>query len=102
MIIYWTSHITARTHAKIEKEFTSLRTYEPEKIDYINPQFYNKQSRHNIGYDRCPAHKDYLKNQEPEKIIENLNTHPIKETKLYWLLSRCLVKEPKNRSILLI
>jgi hypothetical protein len=47
-------------------------------------------------------YKDYLKNQEPEKIIENLNTHPIKETKLYWLLSRCLVKEPKNRSILLI
>ena len=47
-------------------------------------------------------YKDYLKHQKPEKIIEHLNSHPIKGTKLYWLLSRCLVKESKNRSILLI
>ena len=47
-------------------------------------------------------YKDYLKHQQSEKILEHLNTHPIKETKLYWLLSRCLVREPKNRSILLI
>ena len=47
-------------------------------------------------------YKDYLKHQNPEKIIEHLNSHPIKGTKLYWLLSRCLVKDSKNRSILLI
>lgn len=47
-------------------------------------------------------YKDYLKNQQIDKIKEHLNSHSIKGTKLYWLLSRCLVEEPKNRSILLI
>ena len=47
-------------------------------------------------------YKDYLKHQQIDKIIEHLNSHSIKGTKLYWLLSRCLVEEPKNRSILLI
>ena len=47
-------------------------------------------------------YEDYLKHQQPEKIVEYLNSHPIKGSKLYWLLSRCLVEEPKNRSIILI
>ena len=46
-------------------------------------------------------YENYLK--EGEINIENiLKSHPIKNTKLYWLLSRCLIKESKNRSILLI
>jgi hypothetical protein len=45
---------------------------------------------------------EYLKHQQIEKIIENLNSHPIKNTKLYWLLSRCLVEDTKKRSIILI
>lgn len=45
---------------------------------------------------------DYLKHKHSEKIIELLNNHPIKNTRIYWLLSRCLVEEPKNRSIILI
>jgi len=47
-------------------------------------------------------YSEYVKCRQPEKIVEYLQNHPIKETKLYWLLSRCLVEEPKNRSILLI
>jgi hypothetical protein len=40
----------------------------------------------------------------PEKdiISHRMNTLIIKNTKLYWLLERCLVEEPKNRSILFI
>jgi hypothetical protein len=47
-------------------------------------------------------YKEYLKHHQIDKIIEHLNSHSIKGTKLYWLLSRCLVEEAKNRSILLI
>lgn len=45
---------------------------------------------------------DYLKHKQSDKIIESLNSHPVKNTRIYWLLSRCLVEEPKNRSIILI
>jgi hypothetical protein len=31
-----------------------------------------------------------------------LKNHPILNTKIYWLLSRCLLNDPKDRSILLI
>jgi len=31
-----------------------------------------------------------------------LTNHPIKETKLYWLINRCLVEEPEKRVILFI
>jgi hypothetical protein len=37
-----------------------------------------------------------------EKINLQMKTISIKNTKLYWLLKRCLVEEPKNRSILFI
>jgi hypothetical protein len=48
-------------------------------------------------------YNEYLKNENKTLDIEMLlNLHPIKNTKIYWLLSRCLIKEPKNRSILLI
>jgi hypothetical protein len=45
---------------------------------------------------------DYLKHKKSNKIMESLKSHPIKDTRIYWLLSRCLVEEPKNRSIILI
>lgn len=47
-------------------------------------------------------YQDYLKHKNSEKILESLNIHPVKNTRIYWLLSRCLVEEPKNRSIILI
>lgn len=47
-------------------------------------------------------YKDYLNERHTKKIIDVLDNHPIKNTKIYWLLSRCLVEEAKNRSIILI
>ena len=32
----------------------------------------------------------------------NINTTSFKETKLYWLISRCLVEEPEKRSIVFV
>ena len=37
-----------------------------------------------------------------EKIIDILDQHHIKNTRIYWLLSRCLQEDPKDRSIILI
>lgn len=45
---------------------------------------------------------EFLKHKQSEKMLEELNNHPIKQTRIYWLLSRCLVEEPKNRSIIFI
>ena len=47
-------------------------------------------------------YKEYLKELNCEKINEYLTGLHFKNTKLYWLLSRCLVEEPKKRSILFI
>jgi len=50
-------------------------------------------------------YNDYLKVSENEryiKIKEWLNTVHIKDTKLYFLLSRCLNDSPKNRNIIFI
>lgn len=47
-------------------------------------------------------YSEYVKYKQSTNILKYLNNHPIKETKLYWLLSRCLVEQPNNRSILLI
>jgi len=35
-------------------------------------------------------------------IMQNLDHHSIKHTKLYWLLSRCFIAEPEKRTILFI
>jgi len=40
--------------------------------------------------------------QKPINLENLLKYHPIKHTKLYWLLSRCLMKDPYLRSILFI
>ena len=47
-------------------------------------------------------YKEYLKELKCEKIHEYLTRLHFKNTKLYWLLSRCLVEEPEKRSILFI
>jgi serine/threonine protein kinase len=47
-------------------------------------------------------YKDYLNHKQCNKIMDVLNNHPIKDTKLYWLLSRCLVEDSKIRSIIFI
>jgi hypothetical protein len=45
---------------------------------------------------------EYLENQNPSLLINSLQSHPSQNTKIYWLLSRCLLEEPKQRSILFI
>jgi hypothetical protein len=45
---------------------------------------------------------DYINNHNSTIILDYLKLHPIKNTKVYWLLSRCLVEEVETRSILFI
>jgi serine/threonine protein kinase len=45
---------------------------------------------------------EYLQHHKADKIITALHSHPINETKLYWLLTRCLLEDPERRTILLI
>ena len=52
-----------------------------------------------LGYDMESDSEDL---PEKDKISHRMTTLYIKNTKLYWLLERCLVEEPKNRSILFI
>lgn len=48
-------------------------------------------------------YQEYLSGSEDLVIIQKyLDTCPIRETKLYWLICRCLVEEPEKRSILFI
>jgi hypothetical protein len=44
----------------------------------------------------------YVNNQNTEVILDSLHRHPIKNTKIYWLLSRCLIEDTEKRSILYI
>jgi hypothetical protein len=41
-------------------------------------------------------------NDEKKPILKHLDTHHIKDTKLYWVLSRCLLEDPNKRSIIFI
>jgi hypothetical protein len=47
-------------------------------------------------------YEEYLNSKNPETILTYLKNHCINGTKLYWLLSRCLVDDPRKRSILYI
>jgi hypothetical protein len=45
---------------------------------------------------------EFLRHKQADKIIAALHPHPINGTKLYWLLSRCLLDNPERRTVLLI
>jgi hypothetical protein len=47
-------------------------------------------------------YQEYLKDKNPETILTYLKNHCINGTKLYWLLSRCLIDDPRKRSILFL
>jgi hypothetical protein len=47
-------------------------------------------------------YSEYLNHKNAETILNSLDLHPVKDTRLYWLLSRCLVEEAEKRSILFI
>jgi serine/threonine protein kinase len=43
---------------------------------------------------------EYLKEREVDKMTAYFKNHAIKDTKIFWLLSRCLVEDPLKRSII--
>jgi len=98
--------------ALISSPFVSNDFYfSPEllKIKHIPSYIHFKTAYFSLGcllinslLSKDDFYEEYLKHEEPCKIIESIYNHPIKGTKLYWLLSRCLVEEPENRSILLL
>jgi len=45
---------------------------------------------------------NYLKTTEPKEVLNGLDNHLIKGTKLYWFLSRCLTQSVKDRCLLLL
>ena len=50
-------------------------------------------------------YQDYLSKEKIDDIVNkylNIHTTSFKETKLYWLICRCLVEEPQKRSIVFI
>jgi hypothetical protein len=47
-------------------------------------------------------YKEYVIDGNCKKLVDCLNKLPFKNTKLYWLLSRCLVEDHENRTILFI
>jgi len=44
----------------------------------------------------------YLNTKDSQEVLNGLNNHTIKGTKLYWFLSRCLTKSEKDRCLILI
>lgn len=42
----------------------------------------------------------YEKQMQPSILLRYLQNHSVKDTKLYWLLSRCLIEDPRQRSII--
>ena len=47
-------------------------------------------------------YQEYLNTGEVASLLRVLDNHPVKPSKLYWLLYRCLEEEEKKRKILLI
>jgi hypothetical protein len=80
------------------------------KITELPSQVHYKTSYFSLGClllyaltgGREDFYKEYLKELKCGKIHEYLTGLHLKNTKLYWLLSRCLVEEPEKRSILFI
>jgi hypothetical protein len=70
------------------------------------PSFVNyKVSYFSLGYlilYTLLGDNDFIKEDCLQQIKKHLDSLIIKNTKLYWLLERCLVEEPTNRSILFI
>jgi len=60
--------------------------------------FYVEYLKEYLKYDLKEKNEDVIN----DKIKEYLNQLHFKDTKLYWLLSRCLVEDPEKRSIQLI
>lgn len=47
-------------------------------------------------------YKNYLNTSDYQCILNGLDNHPIKRTKIYWFLSRCLTQSVKDRCLFMI
>lgn len=47
-------------------------------------------------------YKEYIRDYQSINIIDYLENHPVKDSKLYWFLSRCLTKDPNERSMIYV
>lgn len=78
----------------------------PELMNIKELPFYThyKTSYFSLGYliIYCLLSDDLFSSDNCKDPLSYLNNHPIKHTKLYWLLSRCLDEDPNKRIILLI
>lgn len=45
---------------------------------------------------------DYVNHKDPIKLLETLENHPVKDTKIYWIITRCLKYIPTERTIIYI
>ena len=71
--------------------------------NYLQEQEQTLKQKQILKQEQILKQKQILEQEQIPINLENvLQSHPIKHTKLYWLLSRCLTKDPKNRSILFI
>jgi len=73
--------------------YSALEEDEEFYSEYIKNKYSTNHNTHSIN------DNTYTINHN---ILNVLNNHPIKNTKIFWLLSRCLVEEAKDRSIILL
>jgi hypothetical protein len=63
-------------------------------------EFYTQFTNNNNN--EIEIYKDQVNYKTESFLLSFLNNHPIKNSKLFWLLSRCLVEEAKDRCIILL
>ena len=85
---------------------------EMKKIDKLPARVHYKTAYFSLGFLLLHAllgsqtfdefYNDYLSGSEDLVIKKYLDSYALRETKIYWLICRCLVQEPEKRSILFI
>ena len=86
--------------------FNPLKDFFPApellKIKHLPTQVHFKVAYYSLASLIIYALNKEMKPEPNINPIKYLDTHPIKNTKLYWLLSRCLEEDPNKRSIVFI
>lgn len=86
--------------------FNPLKDFFPApellKIKHLPAQVHFKVAYYSLASLIIYALNKEMKPEPNINPIKYLDTHPIKNTKLYWLLSRCLEEDPNKRSIVFI
>ena len=86
--------------------FNPLKDFFPApellKIKHLPAQVHFKVAYYSLATLIIYGLNKEMKTEPNINPIIYLDTHPIKNTKLYWLLSRCLEEDPNKRSIVFI